>query len=67
MMVEVKRLVCDNCGKIVDGEGMPVRLPKGWCVLGYHKQSFAAYDDWRITHHFCSSECLDAVKVVTPK
>lgn len=57
-------VICDYCGKREDGEEYHYGLPKGWYVLVYHSQSFVAVDDWRITHHFCSKECmLKAIKV----
>jgi len=60
-------LTCDYCGKTAKGDEYHYGLPKGWYVLGFHCQSYLAYDDWRITHHFCSSECMDkAVKVNPP-
>jgi len=56
-----QELVCDGCGKTSEGDAQHFKLPKGWYVLGFHAQSFVAPDDWRVTHHFCSSECLDKV------
>ncbi len=57
-------LTCDNCGKKAKGDEYHYGLPKGWYVLAYHCQSYLAHDDWRVTHHFCSLECMtEAVKV----
>ena len=64
-MKDVK-LICDSCGEEDHGSENHFDLPLGWIVLGFHSQRFAAYDDWRVTHHFCSRECMDkAVKVST--
>jgi len=52
-------LICDYCGKKAKGEEHHYGLPKGWVVLGFHSQTFIAYDDWRIIYHFCSSECMN--------
>ena len=56
-----QELVCDGCGKTAKGDEQHFKLPKGWYVMGFHAQSFVAPDDWRVTHHFCSSECLEKV------
>ena len=66
MMVEVNQLICDNYGKTENGEPTYFRLPEGWYLLVYQCRSFAGYDDWRVTHHFCSSECMDAAVKVGP-
>jgi len=58
-------LICDSCGKTAKGDEEHCNLPEGWYIVGYHAQSFVAYDDWRVTHHFCSSECLNKVMDVT--
>ncbi len=55
-------LICDYCG-----ESLPqiecALLPKDWYALAYHKGTYC-YDDWRVTHHFCSLNCMNkAVKV----
>ncbi len=56
--------VCDYCGKSEKGGEHHYGLPKGWYLLGYHGQSYLAYDDWRAPHQFCSLDCLfKAVKV----
>lgn len=59
-----KDLTCDCCGKTEEGDEHHYGLPAGWYVVGYHGQRFLAYDDWRVTHHFCSLDCMDkAIKV----
>lgn len=58
-------LTCDCCGKTEDGDDHHFALPKGWYLVGYHGQKFAAYDDWRVTHHFCSTECMDKIMNAT--
>lgn len=58
-------LTCDNCGKTEKGDEYHYGLPKGWYVLGFHCQSFVAHDDWRVTHHFCSAECMDKAVHIT--
>jgi len=63
--MKVEELVCDNCGKKAKGDEHHFRLPKGWSVVGFHSQSFVAYDDWRVTHHFCSAECMNTIMDVT--
>ena len=61
-MEEIK-YTCDYCNVEVL-QKVHYKLPKGWIVLGYHKESFAAIDDWRTTHHFCCQDHMDkAVKV----
>lgn len=56
-------LTCDFCGKTENGDEYHYGLPKGWYILGYHCQRYC-YDDWRVTHHFCSLDCMDkAIKV----
>lgn len=62
--MKIVELMCDYCEKRAKGDDCHFNLPKGWFVLGFHSQSFVAADDWRVTHHFCSSECLDrAIKI----
>ncbi len=51
-------LVCDTCGKAEKGDEHHYGLPKGWYVVGYHCQTFIAYDDWRVLGHFCTFACL---------
>jgi hypothetical protein len=58
MMRIATRLKCDNCGKIKEGDEYHYGLPKGWYIVGYHCQRYAAYDDWRALKHFCSWECM---------
>ena len=60
-----QEIICDGCGKTAKGDEHHFALPKGWFVVGFHSQTFVAYDDWRVIHHFCSSECMDKVMNVT--
>ncbi len=60
-------LVCDNCGEVAKGDEYHYGLPKGWYVVGYHCQSYVAYDDWRVIGHYCSSDCLTNVTRVDGK
>ena len=60
-------LICDNCGKIAKGNEYHYGLPKGWYVVGYHCQTYLAYDDWRVMGHFCSWECLSEKIKITGK
>ncbi len=53
-------LICDYCGKTIETYGFSmVDLPKEWYAIAFHSGHFAAYDDWRVTHHFCCKEHLD--------
>ena len=60
-----EELVCDGCGLVETGDEIHFRLPKGWYVVGYHCQTFVAPDDWRVSHHFCSPECMNKIMDVT--
>ena len=51
-------LICDYCGQTAKGDEIHWDLPQGWVVLGYHSQTFAGFDAWRVTNHFCSTECM---------
>jgi len=64
--VKKEELICDYCGKVSKGDEHHFNLPKGWFVLGFHCQSFVAPEEWRVTHHFCSSECLNSGVRVVP-
>jgi hypothetical protein len=52
-------LICDHCGKVGKGDDNHFSLPKGWYLLGFHCQTFLAPDEWRVTNHFCCTECLN--------
>ncbi len=65
--MEKIELICDGCGKIAKGKENHFGLPKGWVVVGFHSQTFVGYDDWRVTHHFCSFECMNKIMDVTIK
>ena len=59
-------LTCDYCGKTEKGDESHFDLPKGWYLVGYHCQTYAGYDDWRVKFHFCSLNCMNnAVTVVS--
>ena len=57
-------LICDFCKKekqVLDQSNFS--LPIDWYALAYRKGLFCI-DDWRITHHFCSLECMkNAIKI----
>lgn len=61
-MAERIEYTCDYCGAILHN-----KLPQGWYKLAYHKESFLDINDWRVTHHFCSLDCMDGAVKVTPK
>ena len=63
--MKIQELMCDHCGKRAKGDEYHYRLPKGWYILVYHCQTYLAWDDWRVMHHFCSWECLSAEVKVT--
>lgn len=60
-------LICDNCDKVAKGDEYHFGLPKGWYIVGYHCQTYLAYDDWRVLGHFCSFGCLEAKLKITGK
>lgn len=63
----IEDLKCDCCGITAHGKEYHYGLPRGWYIVGYHCQSYLAYDDWRVMYHFCSGECLDKTLGITGK
>lgn len=52
---------CDYCGKLEKGYTDENPPPgKGWFTLGYKMPNTElSQGDWIVTHHFCSSQCMD--------